>query len=59
MTFKIIIHYSSDNSIRFLGLFAKSRKSTMGLLCLCVRPSVRPQETTRLPLGGFSIKFDI
>ena len=38
--FKIIIHYFSDNSIRFLGAFSKSRKATIGFV-MPVCPSVR------------------
>jgi hypothetical protein len=49
--FKIQIMYGSDNP--FLGAFAKLQKKTI------VRLSVRPHGTTRLPLDGFFIKFDI
>ena len=39
-----------------LGLFAKLRKATINVImsvCLSVRPSARPLQTTRLPLDGF------
>jgi hypothetical protein len=36
----------------YLGTFEKQRKATISFLTT-VRPSVRPLETTRLPLEGF------
>ena len=37
----------------FLGAFAKFRKATISFV-MSVRLSVRPHETARLPLDGFS-----
>jgi hypothetical protein len=38
----------------FLGVFAIFQKATIVSSCLYVRPYLRPHETGRLPLDGFS-----
>jgi hypothetical protein len=42
----------------FLGAFAKWRNATISFV-ICVRPSVCPHVTTRLPLRRIFMKFDI
>ena len=42
--------------LAFVGAFAKLRKATVSFV-MHVRPSVRPQGTTVLPLDGFSLHW--
>jgi len=47
-----------NESTVFLGAFAKFRKYAIGFV-MSICSSVRPHGTTRVPLDGFSLNFDI
>ena len=49
----VFMVWAGAHFLPFLGAFAKFRRATISFV-MFVRLSVRPHETTRLPLNGFS-----